>query len=286
MNLKVYQIIQSPTQEERWSQIVRFLSKTDFYPGEHSMRYCLNKVFYFEQGLFVGAMHEEYIPDQTEMTEDKEERTIDNIDPWERTIFAIDFPNKKLLIQQRDYSPRNLSRTTARSRIVNILDEAWYDAMGVEFNYIPTNLNLGNEYFIQNFINGRRVLGAKLNFGKTFLVDKLFDGSEPEEAWISTWNDDASGLSELTFSTVSSGDLHNSPFFKLAISTPNVEIESITYFDSVEDKPITESRRKFDLIEVPDVTKRTEVNIALMETFKAMQANQEKLQSLRAIQLD
>lgn len=286
MNLKVYQIIQSPNQEEKWDQIVSYLAKTDFYPGEHSMRYCLNKEYHFERGLFVGAMHEEYIPDQTEVTDDKVERTIDNIDPWERTIFAIDFPNKKLMIQQRDYSPRNLSRTTARSRIVNILDEAWYEVLHVEFNYIPTNLNLGNDYFIKNFINGRRVLGAKLNFGKAMLVDKLYDGSSPDEAWVKTWNDDASGLSELTFVTSSSGDLHESPFFKLAISSPDVEIESVTYFDSAEDKAVTESRRKFDLIDVPDVTKRTEISIALMETFKSMVENQEKLRELRAIQLD
>lgn len=286
MNLKVYQIIQSPSQEESWNQIVNFLTMTDFYPGEHNMRYCLNKEFQFERGLFVGAMHEEYIPDQTKMTEDKEERTIDNIDPWERTIFAIDFPNKKLLIQQRDYSPRNLSRTTARTRLVNILDEAWDEAMHVEFNYIPTNLNLGNQYFIKNFINGRRVLGAKLNFGKLYSVSKLYDGSQADEAWIGTWNEDASGLSELTFTTNSRGDLHNSPFFKLAISASDVEIESVTYFDSAEDKPVTESRKKFDLIEVPEVTKRTEISITLLETYKAMVANQEKLRALRAIQFD
>ncbi|MGD8188556.1 hypothetical protein ACQCN2_01015 [Brevibacillus ginsengisoli] len=286
MNLKVYQIIQSPNKEEQWQEIIDILSETTFYPGEHNLRYSLNKEYYFERGIYVGAIHEEYIPDQTTLNDDQEEQSIDNIDPWERTIFAIDFPNKKLLIQQRDYSPKHLSRKTVRRRIVNILDEAWDEVMHVEFNYIPTNLTLGNEYFIKNFINGRRVLGAKLNFGPGFLVDKLYDGSVIEENHKITWNDDASELSELTLKTSSKGDLHQSPFFNLAISSPGVEIESITYYDSAEDKPATESRTQFDQVNVPDVTKRTEIPIALMETFKSMVEDQDKLKSLRAIHFE
>lgn len=252
------------------------------------MRYCLNREYLFEKdkGIYVGAIHEEYIPDQTEITDDQSEKPIENIDPWERTIFAIDFTHKKLLIQQRDYSPRNLSRPKTRTRITSILDEAWSEVFNMEFNFIPTNLNLGNDYFIDNFVKGRKVLGAKFSFNKSWLVKDIFDGDVMQEEWKDGWNHDGSKISELNFKTKADGDLHSSPFFKLAISSSGVLIESITYYDSILDKAQTESRSQFDQIEVEEVTKRTEITVALNETCRSIEVNEKKLRDLRAISLE
>lgn len=286
MNLKVYQIIQLPKDEESWDEIVKNITVSDFFPGEQNLRYCINKEFVYENGIFVGAIHEEYIPDQTSVDEDREELAIDNIEPWERTIFAIDFQTKKLLVQQRDYSPRNLSRTKCRSRITQVLEDAWQTVYGLEFNYIITNLLLGNDYFIDNFVKNTRVLGAKLKFNEGWRVSDIYDGSDMINEWKELWNSDISELNEITLKAKSNGDLTSSPIFKLALSSSGLEIESITYYDSSEDKPKTESRTMFDQIEVADVTKRTEILLALNETNKEMVTQRPKLRALRAISLD
>jgi hypothetical protein len=286
LNLKVYQIIQLPKDEESWDEIVKNITVSDFFPGEQNLRYCINKEFVYENGIFVGAIHEEYIPDQTSVDEDREELAIDNIEPWERTIFAIDFQTKKLLVQQRDYSPRNLSRTKCRSRITQVLEDAWQTVYGLEFNYIITNLLLGNDYFIDNFVKNTRVLGAKLKFNEGWRVSDIYDGSDMINEWKELWNSDISELNEITLKAKSNGDLTSSPIFKLAFSSSGLEIESITYYDSSEDKPKTESRTMFDQIEVADVTKRTEILLALNETNKEMVSQRPKLRALRAISLD
>lgn len=288
MNLKVYQIIQMQNEEVLWNQVVQKITNMGFFPGEHNLRYCVNKDFNFENGVFVGALHEEYIPDQTTIGSDREETSIDNMEPWERTMFAIDFNNRKLLIQQRDYSPKNLSRTTARARITGVLDAIWQEVFEAEFNYIMTNLMLGNDYFIKNFVERTRVLGAKLKYNEKhgWVVNQIYDGSPFEESWKDMWNNDDSHLHEIVLRARGGGDLNNSPLFKLALSPGGLEIESITYYDSQDDKPKTESRASFDLIEVPDVTKRTEILTALHQTHKYILENQRKLADLRAINLE
>ncbi|MGG3651968.1 hypothetical protein ABES36_10945 [Bacillus pseudomycoides] len=288
MNLKVYQIIQLPGEETLWNQVVQKLGNLEFFPGEHNLKYCVNKEYLFENGVFVGALHEEYIPDQTSVGSDREERAIDNIEPWERTIFAIDFNNRKLLIQQRDYSPKNLSRTTARTRITGILDMIWQEVFEAEFNYIMTNLFLGNDYFIKNFVENTKVLGAKLRYNEKhgWTVTDIYDGSKFDDSWKDMWNSDNSHLNEIVLRARAGGDLNDSPLFKLALSPGGLEIESITYYDPQEDKPKTESRAAFDLIEVPDVTKRTEILTTLSQTHKHIFENTRKLRELRAINLE
>ncbi|EEM50116.1 MULTISPECIES: hypothetical protein [Bacillus cereus group] len=288
LNLKVYQIIQLPNDEMLWKQVVQKVVSMGFFPGEHKLRYCVNKDFNYENGVFVGALHEQYIPDQTSIDADREETSIENIEPWERTIFAIDFNHRKLLIQQRDYSPKNLSRTTARTRITGVLDAIWQEVFEAEFNYIMTNLFLGNEYFIKNFVEKTRVLGAKLRYNEKhgWAVTNIYDGTKFEESWKDMWNSDESHLHEIVLRARGGGDLNNSPLFKLALSPGGLEIESITYYDSQEDKPKTESRTAFDLIEVPDVTKRTEILTALHQSHKYIMENQKKLAALRAINLE
>ncbi|KJB88591.1 hypothetical protein AZ66_06470 [Paenibacillus sp. E194] len=287
MNLKVYQIIKPPTKKEKWKELVEYLSQTGFYAGEHGLRYCLNSEYQYdeEQGIYVGAIHEEYIPDQTSVDGNKQEQPIVNIDPWERTIFAIDFVNEKLLIQLRDYSPRNLSRKIILARITGILSDAWEDLFNSEYNYIPTNLSLGNDYFINSFINKTRVTGVKLSFDKSWIVTDIYDGKSMPENWKAVWNEDQSDLSDLTLKTSNDGDLHESPLFKIALSSPGVTIESVSYFDSAIDKIRTESRTQFDQIDVTDVNKRTELPTALYETVRTMVENRKKLQQLKAINL-
>lgn len=286
MKLKVYQIIQLPKDESLWKEIVKNITDNDFFPGEHNLRYCINKDFLFEDGIFVGTIHEEYLPDQTSMDDDREELSIENIEPWERTVFSIDFKNRKLLIQQRVYSPRNLSRKKCRSRITQILEDAWQNVYSLGFNPSLTNLSLGNDYFIDNFIKNTRVLGAKLKYVDGWRVSDIYDGSMIDPSWKEMWNSDTSKLNEITLKAKSNGDLTESPIFKLALSSSGLNIESITYYDSIDDKVKTESRAMFDQIEVVDVNKRTEILLTLNETYKAMVKQQPKLKALKAIVLE
>lgn len=284
MDFKVYQLYEHVNYEEREHELITHLRNLDFHDGGHGLRYVINNDVQVDRGVMVGSISEEFIPNSYGINDDKSLKSLEEFEPFERTIFAFDFSSRAFLIQNRKSSPRNLEPGKTLTRLQAILNEAFQEIFESNFNIIPTTLPEDNEMFLRLF-NVHRVTEiqvSKLN-ERNVLNTQLSQEQAVNNALLSVWNNDNSHMDVVHIKSTSEGELNYNPIVLAAIHSPNATIDKIKYFDPEEDKLVTVSRNQLDKFVVNDVDKDTESITAFEQVIRQVSENRRILRRLRQI---
>ncbi|WP_137657334.1 hypothetical protein [Listeria newyorkensis] len=259
MNFKIYDLYSDLKPNGKEEHLVNHLNKLDVFDAGHNLRYLINNDVFYERGVLMGSLGQEYVASSNTI-KNKQWVPIDGIEPFERTIFALDFSSNTLLIQNRNYSQKNLNTGIAYSRINTILTEACKTIFKTDFIPIVVNIPAGNEVFLK-FFEHSRVLELKvsnLNTRHVLQGEKISKDKQFNSDLLNYWNTEDKNTNFLHIKASDDGELNNNPFALLASNSPNAKIDRISYYNENEGKSILVERNKFDKFEVPKVTKDEE----------------------------
>jgi len=284
MDFKVYQLYEQVNYEGREHLLVDYLRNLDFFDGGHGLRYVINSDVELERGVLVGSISEEFIPNAFGVNNDKSLRTLEEFEPYERTIFAFDFPTRAFLVQNRKYSPKNLEPGKTLARLQAVFNDAFQQLFQSNFTIIPTVLPEDNELFLRLF-NVHRVTEILVNNlnERNYLNYQISNDEQLNEQILRFWNNDDSNMDTVHIKSTSEGELNNNPIVLAAIHSPNAIIDKIKYFDPEEDKIVTVSRNQLDKFAVNDVDKDTESVTAFEQVIAQVSQNRRLLRRMRQI---
>ncbi|MED5101061.1 hypothetical protein P9858_13125 [Niallia circulans] len=286
MDFKVYQIFQNIDFDGREEELKNYLVNSDFFEGDYGLNYVINNDVELENGVLTGTISEEFIPDSYSVNEDKAISVMDDIEPYERTFFALDFNTRAFLVQNRKYSPTNLKPGKTLSRLDEIFSDAFREIFDSGFTLIPVLLPEGNDLFITLF-NNHRVVELKvsnLNERLAFNDDTDLSDDDFEDGAIKRlWNEDESQMDSITLKTTSEGDLNENIIAIAAIHSENVIIDRIKYYDPEEDGFITTKRSSFDKFPVPTIDKNVESVTAFQAIINVISNNRRILRRMRQV---
>ncbi|EWG08321.1 hypothetical protein [Cytobacillus firmus] len=286
MDFKVYQIFEDINFEGRETELRDYLINSDFFEGDHGLNYVINNDVELENGVLTGTLSEEFIPNSYSVDDDKSISVMDDIEPYERTFFALDFNTRAFLVQNRKYSPTNLKPGKSLNRLIEIFGDAFNNVFNAGFTLIPVLLPEGNDLFLTLF-NNHRVVEIKvsnLNERTAFNDGHELSDDEEENNFIKTlWNEDSSLMDSIVLKTTSEGDLNDNIFAHAALSSPNCIIEKIKYFDPEEDGFVTKTRSSFDKFPIPNLDRNVESITAFQTIINAVNENRALLRRMRQI---
>jgi len=286
MDFKVYQVFEEIDFTGGEGVLRDYLVDSDFFEGDHGLKYLINNDVELENGVLTGTISEEFLPNSYSVDDDKSISVMDDIEPYERTFFAFDFNTRAFLIQNRRYSPTNLKPGKTLNRIIEIFSDAFNNVFSSGFTLIPVLLPEGNDLFIRLF-NTHRVVELKvikLNERRSFNEqDDLSEDEDENTAIKRLWNEDESLMDSITLKTTSEGDLNDSIFAIAAINSQGAIIDKIKYFDPEEDGYVTTTRSSFDKFPIPSIDRNVESITAFQTIINEVNLNRTILRRMRQL---
>ncbi len=114
---------------------------------------------------------------------------------------AIDFQEKRLLVQNRDYPANTLNKQQTMTRVGLLLNEGFEKIYNSVFNYLDTDKQIFDNDFTPLFENNRvSLLWATIPNHGRFIPEgeKIFeDDTIDNQNWIKGWNSDESDVFEV-----------------------------------------------------------------------------------------
>lgn len=286
MNFKVFQVYEDLNYQGREHELQEYLRETDFFEGDHGLRYVINNDVEVEDSIIVGTISQEFIPNSFEVGEDKSLGVMDNVEPYERTFFAFDFQTRAFLVQNRRYPPENLNPGKTLTRLAEIISDGYRAVFNNSFTIIPVLLPEGNSVFVNIFRTHRVVELAVTGINSGRLLSgniTLTDDSESNRAMQEIWNNDSSLTDLVHLRTTLDGDLNDSPFAKAALLSPGGTVESIRYYDSEEDGFVTKKRSTLNQFSIPGINNNTESITAFNVMLETIRENRPVLRRMRQV---
>lgn len=286
MNFKVFQVFEDLNYQGREHELQEYLRDTDFFEGDHGLRYVINNDVDIEDSIIVGTISQEFIPNSFEVGEDKSLGVMDNVEPYERTFFAFDFQTRAFLVQNRRYPPENLNPGKTLTRLAEILNDGYRAVYNSSFTVIPVLLPEGNAVFMNIFRTHRIVelsvsginSGRLLN-GNVVLTEDV----NTNRTMLDIWNDDTSLTDLVHLRTTLDGDLNDSPIAKAALHSPGGTVELIRYYDPEEDGFVTKKRSTLNQFSIAGINNNTESPTAFNVIVETIRENRPVLRRMRQI---
>jgi hypothetical protein len=286
LNFKVFQVYENVNYKEREHLFFEHLRDTDFFVGDHGLRYVINNDLELEDSIIVGTISQEYIPNSYEVNEDKSLEIMDDVEPFERTFFAYDFQTRAFLVQNRRYSPENLNPGKTLTRLVEIFDDGYRQVFNSSFSVIPVLLPEDNSLFVNIFRTHKVVelVVSGINDGRLLADDiVLSDDVTLNRQMREIWNNDASLTDLVHLRTTLEGDLNESVIAKAALYAPGGVVELIKYYDPEEDGLVTKKRSTLNQISIPDINNNTESITAFRVILDNIREKRSVLRRMRQI---
>ncbi|MED1677570.1 hypothetical protein P5641_04805 [Bacillus subtilis] len=282
MDFKIYRIFGDTNYEGKEKEVQQHLKNLDFFNAGQGLRFVINSDVEYERGVLVGSISEEFIPNSYEVNEDKSLGKLQG-EPYERTIFAIDFNSRSFLLQNRRYAPKNLEPGRTLNRLTEILNRAFNEVFKAPFVPLPSLLPEGNEMFLRWFkVNKVTAIDVSNINNRGSLREDIYGEESFNNSFKKFWNeDDNSKLDVLRIRSKADGELNNNPIVLAAIHSPDVVIDRIRYYDSEEDKQITVQRNKLDKFVVKDVARDEESATAFQQVINQVNENRRILRNIR-----
>ncbi|GGB41863.1 hypothetical protein GCM10011409_19250 [Lentibacillus populi] len=285
MNFKIFQLYeQVEFDDDALSRMVYYLRGLDPLNAGQGLDYLINGDVEHQNGILVGSISEEYVPNTNELNDDKILMPVQDIEPYERTIFAFDFYTRNLLIQNRNYSPVNLNPGRTSSRLIDILNDAFQAVFNINFNVIPTQIPEGNEIF-ERIFNTARVIEAQfsnLNERRACNHD-VSDNPIINNGFLEFWNNDDSRTNLILIKATNEGEVNNNPVVIAALNSENVIIDKIKYYEEEEDKNLTISRSSLDKFDIPDLNRDEDSITAFQQIVDSIPPERGYLRRIRHI---
>ncbi|MBU8684391.1 hypothetical protein MOB77_15740 [Bacillus haynesii] len=283
MDFKIYRIFGDTNYDGKGEEVKQYLKDLDFFEAGQGLRYVINSDVEYERGVLVGSISEEFIPNSYEVNEDKSLGKLKG-EPFERTIFAIDFNSRSFLLQNRRYAPKNLEPGRTLNRLTEILNDAFNTIFRAPFVPLPSLLPEGNEMFLRWFnVNKVTAIDVSNINQRGTLRENIYSEESFNQSFKKFWNeDDDSKLDVLRIRSKADGELNKNPIVLAAIHSPDVVIDKIKYYDSEEDKQITVERNKLDKFVVKDVARDEESATAFQQVINQVNENRRILRNIRS----
>lgn len=285
MNFKIFQLYdQLDFDHDALSRIVHYLRNLDRLDAGQGLDYLINGDIEHQDGILVGSISEEYVPNTNEVNEDKVLEPVQGIEPYERTIFAFDFYTRNLLIQNRKYSPVNLNPERTSNRLIDILNGAFQSVFNSNFTVIATLIPDDNELFNSVFNTSRvtEVQFSNLNRRRQCEAE-ISNDLEVNNGILNYWNNDNSQLESMLIKASNEGELNNNPFVLAALNSENVLIDKVKFFDTEIDNLITIKRSSLDKLDIPDLDRDTESVTAFQQIINSLPEERGFLRRIRHI---
>lgn len=284
MDFKVMQLTMAENFTKKEREFAEYLRNSPI-GLEGNLEYGISNDVLLEDHIIVGCLTEEYNPRQFTMDQNKTVIPITNIDPFERTFFALDFATRMLLVEFREYPPDELDREQALQRLTSYLTRAFDSIYRVQFNYMNTIQPHTDDYF-SHFIENFPVTMIRVKLGEVGRLlprqNEVFIDPTLALNWADGWNEDDSRTYEYIVKAKKDGDLKSSPTVRTLLQLPGKEIQEIKYID--ENNRIRHiQRNKFERFEIANLNTNGD-NITIYNTILTyIRNNRDHLRTFRAI---
>lgn len=286
MNFKIFQLYEQVVFDEAaLARMTHYLRELEPINAGQNLDYLINGDVEHQDGIIVGSISEEYIPNTNEMNDEKILEPVDNIEPYERTIFAFDFYTRNLLLQNRNYPPTNLNPGRTYNRLKDILADAFQAVFNMNFTLIPTTVPEGNELFTR-IINTSRVIElqfSNLN-NRGFCREDIATNQIINAGMHEFWNNDSTSTDLILLKSTIDGEINDHPFVQLAINSENVVIDIIRFYDSETDKNVKISRSSLDKVEIENLHRDEDSITAFQQILEFIPQNRAFLRRVRNIE--
>ena len=287
MDFRVYQLTFAGDLTVGSSRLFEGLKNLPKSFGEHGLEYCITSEIDLDENIITGCLSEEYIPDIDSVDEGKN-TFVPDVEPYLKTMFALDLQEKRMIVQHRQYPPTNLDRHQSMVRLSTLINSIWQDVYHVQFNYVITHRDVTDEDFLRIF-NNNRVTMMRVRLFETgrYISDgaKIFESDELNSFWSDGWNSDESETYEILIKAPGkggSGDLRKSPIARSLINLTQKEILQMNYWDG--DGYSDMSRTDFKKFRVYGIDKNTQVITAISEIAREVYRRRSELREFRLIQ--